>query len=119
MTNFQDFVNETGPVQRIDVDQGRAVVKLLNDIDMECSPDLRMVLMELTAKRVPVIGIDLSEVPYMDSSGLATLVEAMQRVKKYNGEFILFGLQQRVRSLFEIAKLTNIFTIQADWSKGS
>jgi len=53
----------------------------------------------------------------MDSSGLATLVEAQQRVKRYSGQLILFGLQQRVRSVFEIAKLTEIFDIREDRGK--
>jgi len=115
--NIADMVNESGPVKDIELKSNQAVVTLANDIDMNCSPDVRMVLLELTARKIPTIGIDLTGVPHMDSSGLATLVEAQQRVKRYNGQLLLFGLQQRVQSVFEIAKLTAIFDIRADRGK--
>jgi anti-sigma B factor antagonist len=115
--NIADYINEAGPVKNIELKKDRAIVRLFNDIDMNCSPDVRVVMMELTGRKIPKIAIDLREVPHMDSSGLATLVEALQRVKKYNGQLVLFGLQQRVQSVFEIAKLTEIFTIQVDESK--
>lgn len=115
--NVSDYINEAGPVRNIELKKDSAVVRLCKDIDMDCSPDVRVVLMELTARKIPKIGIDLSAVPHMDSSGLATLVEALQRMKKYNGQLVLFGLQPRVQSVFEIAKLTEIFTIQPDEAK--
>jgi len=110
--NLRDFINETGPVKSVDLKVDRAEVKLLNDIDMNCSPYVRTVMVELTSRKVPMIRVDLTDVPHMDSSGLATLVEALQRVKRYNGNLVIFGLQQRVRSVFEIAKLTELFTIE-------
>jgi anti-sigma B factor antagonist len=116
--NLNDLVNETGPVKEVNLQKERAMVKLLNDIDMNCSPDVRTVFLELTARKIPLIGVDLTEVPYMDSSGLATLIETLHRVQKYKGKLVLFGLQRRVQSVFEIANLTKIFNIQADPSKG-
>jgi anti-sigma B factor antagonist len=110
--NLQDFENENGPVKRIEVEGDKATVTLLNDIDMDCSPEVRVALQELIKRKVPLIHIDLREVPHMDSSGLATLIEARQRIKRYKGRLILYGLQSRVQSVFEIAKLTDIFEIQ-------
>ena len=55
--------------------------------------------------------VDLGEVPYMDSSGLATLVEAMQIARKNQGKLIICALQQKVRSIFEIARLDMVFKI--------
>jgi anti-sigma B factor antagonist len=115
--NYSEYTNEAGPVRQMEMEGDRAVVRLLNDIDMDCSPDVRAVLLDLTERKIPKIAIDLSGVPHMDSSGLATLVEALQRVKKYNGKLVLFGLQPRVKSVFEIAKLTDIFAIKADETK--
>jgi anti-sigma B factor antagonist len=115
--NFSEYVNESGPVRQIEMEGDRVVVRLFNDIDMDCSPDVRAALRDLTERKIPQIAIDLSGVPHMDSSGLATLVEALQRVKKYNGKIVLFGLQPRVKSVFEIAKLTDIFTIMPDEKK--
>jgi anti-sigma B factor antagonist len=47
----------------------------------------------------------------MDSSGVATLVEAMQVARKQGGRLVLCGLQEKVRSIFEIARLDMVFTI--------
>ena len=63
------------------------------------------------ATRPAQLIIDLSEVTYVDSSGLALLIEAMQGVAAYGGKFGLVGLQQTVRTIFEIARLDQVFRI--------
>ena len=55
--------------------------------------------------------IDLSEVPYMDSSGVATLVEAMQVARRRNQKLILCSPQEKVKAIFEIARLDMVFKI--------
>ena len=55
--------------------------------------------------------VDLSGVSYIDSSGLAVLIEAMQNVEAYGGRFFLAGLQEKVRPIFEIARLDQVFII--------
>ncbi|MFT3685232.1 MAG: STAS domain-containing protein [Phycisphaerales bacterium] len=55
--------------------------------------------------------IDLSAVSYMDSSGLATLVEALQSSRKNKYKLVICCLQPRVRAIFDIAKLATVFTI--------
>jgi anti-sigma B factor antagonist len=55
--------------------------------------------------------VDLSRVSYVDSSGLAVLIEGMQNVEEYGGQFALAGLQETVRSIFEIARLDQVFHI--------
>ncbi len=92
--------------------QDRAViVELAGDVDLHSSPELREQLRQITDRHPEKLVINLEAVPYMDSSGVATLVESLQRVKKYGGQLALVGLQSRVRSVFEIAKLTDIFQI--------
>ena len=58
--------------------------------------------------------VDLSRVSYIDSSGLAALIEAMQNVQEYGGKFALAGLQETVRTIFEIARLDQVFQIFPD-----
>lgn len=58
--------------------------------------------------------IDLSRVTYIDSSGLAVLIEGMQNVNAYGGKFFLAGLQEDVRPIFEIARLDQVFVIFPD-----
>ena len=87
------------------------MVELEGELDFHSSPELRKKLGEMIAKQAPKIVIDLSRVEYMDSSGIATFVEAFQKTKRYNGRLILAGLTATVRGVFEIAKLESIFEI--------
>lgn len=94
------------------VNQGDVqVIELEGELDFHSSPELRSKLGELTAKQTPKILIDLKKIDYMDSSGIATFVEAFQKTKRYNGRLILADLTATVRGVFEIAKLENIFEI--------
>ena len=58
--------------------------------------------------------VDLSRVTYIDSSGLAALIEGMQNVEEYGGKFVLAGLQETIRTIFEIARLDQVFQIFPD-----
>lgn len=90
------------------------IVRASGDIDLSNSSLLRKEFAKLLKENKPLILVDLSEVAYMDSSGLATLVEAMQNVKKANGTFILCGVKNNVKNMFEIARLNEIFPINDD-----
>ncbi len=90
---------------------GIEVVKLEGDLDFHCSPDLRDQLSKLVDRQAPKILVDLKQVNYIDSSGLATFVELFQKMKRYSGKLVLFNLTQSVRSVFEIAKLDSIFKL--------
>jgi anti-anti-sigma factor len=56
----------------------------------------------------------MSRVNYIDSAGLAILIETLQRVANYGGRFAIFGLRGSVRSIFEIARLDQVFQIFPD-----
>ena len=81
------------------------------EIDLSCTRVLRSRLSEVQQAKPSRLIIDLSAVPYMDSSGVATLVEAMQIARRNGSKLVLSGLQVKVRSIFEIARLDMIFTI--------
>ena len=89
------------------------VLELSGELDYHSSPELREKLSELTAKQAPKILVNLSGIDYMDSSGIATFVEAFQKTKRYQGRLILAELTATVRGVFEIAKLDSIFEIAA------
>lgn len=91
------------------------VAKPAGEIGFARSPLLRIELMQLIDQHKPQrLILDMADVPYMDSSGVATLVEAMQLQRQRHGKLILCAMQDRVRSVFEIAKLDLVFTIVAD-----
>jgi len=81
------------------------------DIDYSCSAVLRAAIHTQLAEKPERLVIDLAGVPYMDSSGVATLVEALQVQTKAKRKLVLCNLQPRVRGIFEIAKLTSVFKI--------
>ena len=77
-------------------------------------PRSALQLANLIAKKPQQLVVDLSKVTYIDSSGLAVLIEAMQNVGSYGGQFALSGLQEGVRPIFEIARLDQVFRIFPD-----
>ncbi len=85
------------------------VCSLSGEININTSPELRKVFDDLTAKKISKVILDLGSVSYIDSSGLATLIEMLRRMKRYNGKLRLCGLSDKIRSLFEITKLTKLF----------
>ena len=91
--------------------EGAVVVSPRGDVDMSRSPVLRETLRAVQADRPKRVVIDLSEVEYMDSSGLATLVEAMRTAKSHATKLVLCGLNEKVRAIFEIARLHHFFAI--------
>ena len=91
------------------------VVRLRGEIDLNNSPELRSDLFLLMGRQVPRrLVLNLAEVPYMDSSAIAVLVEVLQKVRKQGGKVWLTNLQPRVQGLIEIARLGTIFQIAKD-----
>lgn len=89
------------------------VIAPQGDVDLNASPLLKVELKRAAAvtPRPNRLIVNLSGVSYMDSSGLATLVEALQASRKGEYKLIVCGLQPRVRAIFDIAKLAMVFSI--------
>ncbi len=90
------------------------VVSIYGDIDLQRSPDLRIALIQHTEGSHGRLIVDLTSVSYMDSSGVATLVEVLQYQCRSGGSLILCNLQPNVQSIFEISKLDSVFNIVPD-----
>ena len=84
------------------------------EIDINSSPDIKKIFDKLIVKKTPKIVINFSSVTYVDSSGLATLVEILKNMKAYGGRLRLTSLSPKIKSLFEITKLERLFDIVAD-----
>ncbi len=90
------------------------ILALEGEIDLHRSPQVKETLEPLIAQKLTRILVDFSAVTYVDSSGLATMIETLQRIQSYGGKFAMFGLRDSVRSIFEIARLDQIFNIFPD-----
>jgi anti-sigma B factor antagonist len=87
------------------------IVAIAGDIDYSVSSQLRTVIRNELDKKPQLMIIDLSGVPYMDSSGVAVLVEALQAQTKGKRTLAVCCLQEKVRGIFEIARLDMVFKI--------
>ncbi|MEX0774501.1 MAG: STAS domain-containing protein [Phycisphaeraceae bacterium] len=99
--------------QSSQIDNGY-LVTVQGDIDFSKSPQLRQDLLAVLKNEPARLVIDLTGVSYMDSSGVATLVEALQHQRRTGNKLVLCALQPRVHSVFKIARLDTIFTITTD-----
>ena len=90
------------------------LLKLKGDVDMNTSSDVRNALAQVFKQEtsgMKALLIDLSQVRYMDSSGIATLIEGMQNCKKKGTRLRLCELSPSVRDVFELARLASVFEI--------
>lgn len=87
------------------------VLTLNGEIDLHVSPDIERLLTSMISKRPPHVVVDLSAVTFIDSSGLAVLIHAMQNIQEYGGKFLLSGITEDVRSIFKMARLDQVFVI--------
>ena len=93
--------------------EGRLIVALEGEIDLEQAGAVRRALLD-TLKKGRTVLVDLSQVTYIDSSGIASLVEGLQVAKKQKSELALVAVSQRVRRVLELARLDKVFQIHAD-----
>src|SRR5215467_754894 len=112
---MQDEMKKDPASSRTTACRGRSnVLPLKGEIDLHVSPSVTASLNAMIDKKPERMVIDLSDVSYIDSAGLAALIEAMQKVEGYGGKFMLAGLQETVRSIFEISRLDQVFQIFPD-----
>lgn len=87
------------------------VLPLEGEIDLHVSPRLESALNSMIKKRPDRVIVDMSGVTFIDSSGLAVLIRALQDVQNYGGKLSLSGLSPGLRSIFEMARLDQFFLI--------
>ena len=98
-------------------EKGIPVIHLEGEIDLEWSPDLRKLLQSKSKEKCPALILDFSQVSYIDSSGLATIVEYVRDAGAYKGRIALADLQDTVRTIFEMVRLNEIIPHYATLDK--
>jgi len=97
---------------KVSAESGYAIVHLTGDIDLSCSPDARKVILDRLGAGQHTL-VDLSGVTYIDSSGIASLVEGYQTARKKNLQFGLLAVSEAAMSVLELARLDKVFPIHA------
>ncbi len=86
------------------------IVDVTGDVDMKNSPTLRQNLFD-ALKDNPAVALNLTEVRYIDSSGIAVMIEAVRESKRLNKRFVLFGISPAVYNVFKLTHVTGIFEV--------
>jgi anti-sigma B factor antagonist len=94
--------------------KGLTVCHVEGEIDINTAPDIKKSFEKILTKKDPKVIINFSKVTYVDSSGLATLVEILKNMRAYGGRLRLTNLSPKIKSLFEITKLEKLFEIMAE-----
>ena len=91
------------------------ILDVSGNIDMSNSPEMRKALLrELREKGVSRVVLNLSGVDYIDSSGVASLVEGLKVSRESGSRFLLFGLSDSAREVLKISRLLKLFEIFDD-----
>lgn len=90
--------------------EGAVIIALEGDVDLQSSPDARKALLECVDRKMPVV-VDLSGVGYIDSSGVASLVESLQSARKIGTNLVLAAVSEGALRVLQLARLDKVFTI--------
>ena len=93
--------------------EDKLVVKLAGDVDLEHCVNVRALLLDAVARGKDLL-VDLSEVTYLDSSGIANLIETLQAAGRNGTAFKLFSASPQIWRVLELARLDKVFTILPD-----
>jgi anti-sigma B factor antagonist len=98
-------------------ERGAIIASFQGEIDLEQSPAARLILLDCVGRGAKVL-VDLSGVAYIDSSGVASLVEAFQLARKRGTEFALVSVNAAALRVLELARLDRVFTIHETLADG-
>ena len=92
-------------------EDGIHILRVEGEIDLASSPELRVLLMAHAKARRRSLLLDFSEVKYVDSSALATLIEYVRKARDFGGRFALAQVSARVHTVFQLARLHEFLSI--------
>jgi anti-sigma B factor antagonist len=88
-----------------------SLITVKGEVDLYTSPQLRSAMMDAVPAAAATVAVDLSGVRYMDSSGVATLVEGLRRCRDLDKVFKLVAPSTAVMKVLELAKLDSVFEV--------
>jgi len=89
---------------------GTTIVDVMGNIDLASSPALRKTLLE-SLSNTNRLALNLGGAQYIDSSGIASLLEVLKAARSEKKAFVLFGLTTAVREVLQLTRLTAVFEI--------
>lgn len=101
-------MNDVVTEQRDDL----TLVRLAGEVDLSWSGQVREAILEALEQRS--VGVDLAAVSYIDSSGIAALVEGLQTARDSERRFLLIAASPAVLAVLQLARLDRVFTLLPD-----
>lgn len=98
-------------ISRQHLESDITVVRLVGRLDAKASPDVRNTLQELIKAGHAKLIVDLENVPFIDSSGLAALVSGLRMAREDGGNVVLSGAQSQAQVVFRLTMLDRVFAI--------
>jgi anti-sigma B factor antagonist len=92
------------------IEKGTTIVIVEGQIDLGSSPALRKTLLE-ALPGTECLAVNLVAVKYIDSSGIASLLEVLKQARQSKKRFVLFGLTAAVLHVLQLTRLTGVFEI--------
>ena len=102
---------------RLTDEGGAVVIAFEGDIDLDCSAEVRALLLDCVS-RERVVVVDMSGVGTIDSSGVATFLEAYQGAREKEGTLVLAALGETVMRVLRLARLDGVFTLADSVAEG-
>lgn len=92
------------------IERGTTIVDVVGQIDLGNSPALRKALLE-SLKGADRVAVNMIAVKYIDSSGIASLLEVLKEARQSKKRLVLFGLTAAVSQVLQLTRLTGVFEI--------
>jgi anti-sigma B factor antagonist len=89
------------------------VIGLRGEVDLASAPQFRRSLHDLVDQGHTRLAMDLSDLQFMDSTGLGVLIGCLKRLREHDGTLVLTGMRPPVARVFEVTGLDRIFTIRS------
>lgn len=93
------------------LEKGIVLLSLSGRLDATTCSAVKATLQQLTRNEQPKIIVDLEQVPFIDSSGLASLVSGLRLAREKGGNITLSGIQPQTRIVFHLTMLDRVFSI--------
>ena len=90
--------------------EGVLIVDVSGDVDLKWSPVLRKELF-LALKEAPKVALNLAAIRYIDSSGIAVMIEGLKEAQRLQRDFVLFGMSPAVHDVFKLTHVIRIFHV--------
>ena len=91
-------------------ENGFTIIALSGEVDLHYSPKAREIILKYLGDKESVL-VDLSAVAYIDSSGVASLVEGFQHARTHNLKFALMGVSDAAMQILQLSRLDKVFPI--------